>query len=264
MRIALLTSNSLRHKYLAHALASKLDLKLVITEDKSPAITSTSHYSERDGQFIKKHFQLRESSEKKFFGKYQDHPVNAKTLQLEHGAINSPEVFNILRKAQIDLIVLFGTSIIKSKLLNAFPRKIINFHLGLSPYYKGSATNLFPYYYNQPECIGGTIHLATPQVDQGAILTQFRPEINLEDDLHDIGNKVIFKGGEILPNILEQYAKGKLIPVQQPIGGRLCRNKDLVPEILQNIYLNFEKGMINEYLHHKELRDDLKPVVDCF
>ena len=110
----------------------------------------------------------------------------------------------------------------------------------MSPYYKGSATNLFPLLYGQPQCIGATIHLAEKKVDSGKILHQLRPEFSHDDNLHDAGNKVIKKAGMRLPEILKLYFQGKIIPEEQKNSGRICRNSDLTPEKLRNIYNNLE------------------------
>jgi folate-dependent phosphoribosylglycinamide formyltransferase PurN len=260
MKIAFLTSNSLRHKYVAHVLSECLDLELIISERKSPRITSTEEYSNTDAIFIKDHFSLRENSEQKYFGNFQKFPEGIKFREITHGNINTSEIQNLLQKSGVDYIILFGTSIIGNEILEAFPNRVINFHLGLSPYYKGSATNLFPYYYNEPECIGGTIHLASSKVDQGAILKQFRPEINLSDNLHEIGNKVILEGGKLLPDIILKYDQNKLEITEQGTKGMVFRNKDLTPDKLRSIYLNFEKGMIEQYLRDKNARDKKKPI----
>ncbi|WZL88430.1 formyltransferase family protein [Salinimicrobium sp. 3283s] len=264
MRTVLLTSNSLRHKYIAHCLASKLDLALIVTEKKSSSITETGAYDENDALFIRQHFIARENSERKYFGEYSELPSNIPLVKVEHGEINSSQLVKTIENAKADYIILFGTSIIKEKLLEKYFRRIINLHLGLSPYYRGSATNLFPYFFGEPECIGGTIHLATTEVDKGEILHQFRPEISYNDDLHDFGNKVILKGGEILPEILKDYEAEKILPKVQEGSGKICRNKDLSPEVLKIIYRSFDAGLIEEYLADKRRRDEAKPIISNY
>ncbi len=262
MRTILLTSNSFRHKYIATTLAEATDLVLVVTEEKSPQITNTSSFSSEDTDFLNQHFANRTASEKEFFGRYSDFPTDTPLLQLIHGQINSSEAFEKITAVDPDLIVLFGTSIIKDPLLKEFDGRIINLHLGLSPYYRGSATNLYPYLFEEPECVGATIHLATPNVDKGDILHQLRPEINGQESLHDIGNTTILKAGQILPKILKKYKSGEIKPVPQKGLSRLTRNKDITPYVLREIYKNFEQGMIRNYLKEKEKRDSKKPIVE--
>ncbi|PKD21126.1 hypothetical protein APR41_11975 [Salegentibacter salinarum] len=256
MKIALLTSDNLRHKYIAHCVAKQLDLKLIITEKKSPTITATDSLREEDAEFIKNHFLKRKNSEKDYFGDYTNFPIKSNLLEIDHGSINSKKVKAEIEKAEVDYILLFGTSIIKKELLNKYSGLIINLHLGLSPYYRGSATNLFPFYYKEPECIGGTIHLASTEVDRGDILHQFRPAISKGDTLHDIGNKTIIKGGKLLPKVLEEYSTTKIQIIEQQGEGRLCKIKNLTPEKLRIIYHYIEQGLIEDYLRDKKSRDE--------
>lgn len=261
MKIVLLTSDSRRHKYMAAMLARECNLELVITEKKSPLIEDTSNYGAKDAEFLKSHFQARAESEHRFFGSYSDFFQKIPHLEVAHGEINSEMVFQRVQEVSPDIVVLFGTSIIKNPLLETFKNQIINVHLGLSPYYKGSATNLYPFLFEEPECIGATIHLATEKVDEGAILHQIRPEMAEDDSLHEIGNKVIQKAGQVLPGVIKNFTEGKLHAIAQKGHGRLCRNKDITAYVLREIYENFEQGMIQRYLRKKEKRDSKKPIV---
>lgn len=262
MKVVLFTSNSLRHKYLAHILAENLQLELIVAEDKSAKIKKTSGLSETDSQFIENHFAARNASETAFFDQYESFPPEPTLLQVPHSRINSKKIVSELEQIDPEIIVLFGSSIIKKEILDRFPQKFINLHLGLSPYYKGSATNLFPFYFKEPECVGATIHLATSKVDGGGILHQLRPKIEIGDTLHDIGNKTIKQAGEQLPGILKNYSENKIEPKKQVDEGKLCKIKDLSPEILREIYRNFETGMIADYLKNKGKRDKLKQIIE--
>lgn len=262
MKIVLLTSNSLRHKYIAAEISRQLDLKLTVTEAKPDNIQDTSTLKARDADFISAHFKARTRSEISFFEAYKEFPKQVELLEVPHGNINSKQVRTKIDEIAPDFIILFGTSIIAGPLLEKYSNRIINLHLGLSPYYKGSATNLFPYYYNEPECVGVTIHLATSKVDEGAVLHQLRPEIEPEDDLHTIGNKTILKAGKVLPEVLECYSEKKIVPQKQDPSGKICRNKDLSPAVLREIYVKFEDGLISNYIWDKERRDREKPIIE--
>lgn len=260
MKLALFTSDSYRHKYLAASLDSAAELRLIVTERKSPRITDTSNYEKEDRIFLENHFRQRAESEKSYFGKFQ-FPRQTPLLKMPHKGINDPLVLKCLEETDPDYIVLFGTSIISKEFLDRFPGRFTNLHLGLSPFYRGSATNLFPYFYREPECVGATIHLASEDVDAGAVLFQLRPEIEPDDDLHEIGNKVILEAGKILPEIISQYDGGLIKPAMQKAGGKLCKNSQLSPDLLRQIYKEFEKGLIPEYIREKQERDSQKPII---
>ncbi|MDX1471489.1 MAG: formyltransferase family protein [Flavobacteriaceae bacterium] len=260
MRTVLLTSNSYRHQYIARCLAQNTQLQLIVTEEKSSKISDTSELKNKDREFQKKHFEKRDQSELKYFSK-KGFPKEVLRLNIPHGDINSELNLEILKEMSPDFIVLFGTSIIKEDLLEAFPKKFINLHLGLSPWYRGSATNLFPLIFNEPQFVGATIHLATESIDEGGILHQIRPDITENDDLHDVGNKVILKAGKVLPLILKAYKEKKITPEKPDMKGKVYRIKDITPERLRQAYTNISEGMISDYLNNKKNIDFKYPIV---
>ncbi|MCP9198304.1 hypothetical protein MKO06_00180 [Gramella sp. GC03-9] len=260
MKTVLLTSTSYRHRYIGRCLQKHTDLKLVVTEAKSSRISETNSLTEEEALFQKQHFQNREEAEIEFFGQ-EELPSEILQLKLPHGEINSELTLEVLKDISPDYILLFGTSIIQKKLLDTFPNQFINLHLGLSPWYKGSATNLFPLIDGRPEFVGATFHLATTMVDAGAILHQFRPELKKDMGLHEIGNAVIEQAGEIFPKVLDKYNTGKIIPQKQKDSGIICRIKDLNIDKLRKAYKNFEKGMLVDYLNNKSLIDRDYPII---
>ena len=68
MRICFITSNHIRHKFLAHALADNLDLAGIVAEEKSKKIKDTTPYNPEEKEIIDSHFALRDVREKEFFG----------------------------------------------------------------------------------------------------------------------------------------------------------------------------------------------------
>ena len=73
-----------------------------------------------------------------------------------------------------DLVIAYGCSIIKEPLISIFKKKFLNIHLGLSPYYRGSATNFWPFVLNELQFVGITYMNIDSGVDTGPILHQFR------------------------------------------------------------------------------------------
>ena len=145
-------------------------------------------------------------------------------------------------------------------MLDYYKNKIINMHLGLSPYYRGSATNFWPLVDDCPECVGVTIHHATLRVDGGNILAQARPSVVESDDSHDLGCKSIIKGAELLSKIIQTEA----LPTgykQEEMVGKLCRSKDFDEDMLMKLLYNFDGGMMFDYVNNKKYRDKKYPIV---
>jgi methionyl-tRNA formyltransferase len=158
--------------------------------------------------------------------------------------------------------VLLGSSIITEPLLVDFDMRTINIHLGLSPYYRGTATNFWPLVNGEPECVGATIHLATLSVDAGPIIRQRRPPMEPEDGSHDIGCKALIEGTNAMRDAISDYASGTVDLVPQSGGGQLYKSSDFHPGAVEEMRRRFADGLIPEYLSHKAERDAAFPIVE--
>ncbi|MEW6221793.1 MAG: formyl transferase, partial [Candidatus Hadarchaeota archaeon] len=174
---------------------------------------------------------------------------------------NSPEVFKWVTSLSPDYVILFGSGIIKDPLLSYYKNKMINMHLGLSPYYRGGGTNFWPLVNGEPECVGVTIHLATADVDGGPILSQERPDVEIGDGPHDIGCKTIIAGTDLMIKCIREYKRGRITPTPQKPGGKLYKRKDFNADAVRKMLKNFESGMIEEYLKNKAERDRNYPII---
>ena len=114
-------------------------------------------------------------------------------------------------KLKPDFIVSYGCSLIRNKLIKKFNKKFINLHLGLSPYYKGSGTNFWPIANNEFQFLGATFMFIDDGVDSGPIIHQFRPLINVGDNIHTIGCKIIFQSVNELEKILLNFKQIKSV-----------------------------------------------------
>ena len=67
-----------------------------------------------------------------------------------------------------------------TKYLKVFSNKILNIHLGLSPFYRGQATNYWAFVNNEIQFIGATFHKIDGGIDTGPIIHQIRPKVYLK------------------------------------------------------------------------------------
>ena len=61
----------------------------------------------------------------------------------------------------------------------------------MSPYYRGSGTNFWPFVNNELQFIGATFMHIDEGVDTGEIIHQIRANIFHDDNIHQIGNRLI-------------------------------------------------------------------------
>jgi methionyl-tRNA formyltransferase len=258
--LVIITSTALRHKFLIMSLAKKFNVLGVIQEEKKPALQTQNV----PDPIVRNHFREFKEKEKEYFGKCDDLKISEeKILQAPYGQTNSQEVFEWIKNKNPDYIILYGSAIIKEPLLAEFSNRIINMHLGLSPYYRGSGANFWPLVSGEPEAVGVTIHLAVLKVDAGEILGQARPEIEISDGCHNFGCKTIIAGTELLKKIIPLMAEKKLLPQKQDLNiGRVFRVKDTTAGAIIKMRENFEKGMVDKYIKNKSERDNKFPVIE--
>jgi methionyl-tRNA formyltransferase len=152
-------------------------------------------------------------------------------------------------------VLVFGTGILREPLLTAFGGRIINIHLGLSPYYRGAGTNFWPLVNREPEYVGATIHYLDAGIDTGPMLAHARPTVARGDGPHDIGNKTIVAAADTLLRAAAAHVAGTALPVPQWSGGRFYQRKDFSADAVRRMSRNFETGMIDEYLTARASRD---------
>lgn len=258
MKLAILTSNHLRHNYFVNTIAREHSVALAVRETKRDVIQTSKM---DDTSIMAIHLAQREEKEKEYFGAHPQAEVS--TLDIAPGEINQQSVFEAVASHTPEAVLLFGTSIVKDPLLSHFPGRVINMHLGLSPYYRGTATNFWPLVNGEPECLGVTIHLATLKVDGGPIIHQVRPMPTRTDRAHDLGCKAILEGTRGILDVLEYLEDhGKLPETPQDFSHSLLyKRKDFSGESVKKLWENFEQGMIEEYVDHFSVRVQSKPIV---
>ncbi|MBI4155530.1 hypothetical protein HY498_05610 [Candidatus Woesearchaeota archaeon] len=84
--------------------------------------------------------------------------------------INSEYAIDTLTKKHYDLIVIVGSRILKKEFINTFRNRIVNYHTGLLPEYRGPYSEFWAIYNNEPNMVGTTIHLIDEGIDTGDIL----------------------------------------------------------------------------------------------
>ena len=168
------------------------------------------HLLKNKKKLISEH--IREGSlKKKFFKKYLKKRINKKMINFHGKDYLSSDIFlNQIIKLKPDLILVYGTSIIKGNFIKIFDKKIINIHLGLSPYYRGSGTNFFPFVNNEPEFCGVTFMFLDAGVDTGNIIHQIRPNIKAFDNFHEICNKLLSEMFDITKLLIKISIKLKI------------------------------------------------------
>lgn len=227
MKALILTSNSLRHKYFARAVARCYDAPTALVEEKK------NYYEQQRDQspVVRAHFDSIAAAEKRWFTDAVD-DTGPEMCQVSD--INNPSLVTWAERKRFDVVCLFGTAILGQPWLDAFPAKIVNLHLGLSPFYRGSATLFWPFVNRELEYLGTTIHLATAKVDGGEILARVSPDLRAGETYYDITSRLIRDSIDQFPSVVSAYLEGGIRPAcQEDIAGKLYRKADFSEVALQ-------------------------------
>jgi folate-dependent phosphoribosylglycinamide formyltransferase PurN len=256
VRAILITSTFRRHVFVANHVAARCHLAGVWQEEKS-FVPSRYADGDDDQRVIQRHFADRDDSEARYFSADDRLRLDAGAVQRTVAANGCNDAAEVERMAALrpDVVLVFGSGILREPLLSAFDGRIINIHLGLSPYYRGAGTNFWPLVNREPEYVGATIHYLDAGIDTGAILAHARPAIAAGDGPHDIGNKTIVAAADALLAAAAAHLAGAARAVPQWSAGRLYLRKHFNADAVRRLYRNFETGMIDDYLAARPARD---------
>lgn len=248
MKLGILTSHNPRHIYLANELSKIADSTMVISSAMglNPA---TSFYKKNSSDLMLNYFNNRFESELNFFPDRYFYGQNQYLIVVGANEINNIYVYQQLKEYNPDIIIVFGTNILKGEILT-INQKMINLHLGMSPYFNGSSTNFWPMYQYKYEYVGITIHYIDAGVDTGNIIHQTRAKIKTNDTPHTIGNKNILLGvsalKEIIPSILNEDIEG--INQWGINKNWIPKMMDFTNEIQEEFTNRISNGEINNWL----------------
>ncbi len=262
IRLVLITSNYWRHHLAANYLNSNFNLLGIVSESRRPL---KSGETPEEDKIIKEYDKECADKEREYFSKFDKFPLpDEKVLRIDYGEASSQKVFDWIKHLNPDYIILVSSGVIKDALLTEYSGRILNLHLGLTPYYRGSANAFWPLASGEPECLGATVHLVTSKLDGGDVLAQSRPEgVRASDGPRDISNKNVVSGMELLVRCIRDYAAGIIKPQPQRFDvGRVFRHKDYNAQAILKLRENFTDGMLKQYLDNKIERDKLKPIIE--
>jgi methionyl-tRNA formyltransferase len=86
------------------------------------------------------------------------------------GNVNSKKTIETINKLNPNVIIVNGTTIISSKILNSSNAVFINIHAGITPQYRGVHGGYWALRNNDKENFGVTVHIVDKGIDTGSII----------------------------------------------------------------------------------------------
>jgi phosphoribosylglycinamide formyltransferase 1 len=117
------------------------------------------------------------------------------------------ELVRMLRDAEVELVILAGfMRVLKSPMLEAFPRRILNIHPSLLPRFPGLSA------WSQAlaageKITGCTVHFVDEQIDHGAIIAQRQVPILPDDTPESLHARIQIAERELYPEVITRFVE---------------------------------------------------------
>jgi methionyl-tRNA formyltransferase len=158
-------------------------------------------------------------------------------------SVNDQETIRLLRTMQPTVIVVNGTRIISSDVLDAMDCPFINTHAGITPRYRGVHGGYWALVEGRPEMVGTTVHLVDEGIDTGGVLARSTFDTSRDDSVATYPYLHLVAGLPHLADHVERVLAGeKPSPLDEEIppgGTRLY----LHPTLWQYVRHRFVKGV---------------------
>lgn len=228
MKATIFTSNQPRHLSLVEKVASIAEEVWVVQEaKKNPVSTGDSRVE------MARYMGHMIDAEHAVFGRQRFLSPDINQYVLAMGDLSHVDIKLLAPCLDSDLYIVFGASYIRGPLVDfLIANHCINIHMGLSPYYRGSACNFWALWDRKPEYVGATLHLLSAGLDSGPILCHALPETN-DTDGFLLGMRAVDAAFNALTALIGNRTITSLVPVPQDRAAqvRYSRAAEFTPEI---------------------------------
>jgi methionyl-tRNA formyltransferase len=126
-------------------------------------------------------------------------------------SVNDVQVVTLLTSLRPTLVVVNGTRIIATRVLEAAGCPVINVHAGVTPRYRGVHGGYWALAEGHPEWVGTTVHLVDPGIDTGGILDQSVFEVTAEDSFSTYPSLHLVHGLPLLASQVHKALSGSVL-----------------------------------------------------
>lgn len=134
--------------------------------------------------------------------------------------INDDDVVNIINDFNPKVCLVFGTSLIKDKVLSLFNKNIFNVHRGIPQFYRGLDSDLWAINDNNWSKIGTTIHKVDKKLDTGDYVYNKVLKLKKGMKLHQIRYYTTMLACDITIKLLEDFFNENLALIKQESVGK--------------------------------------------
>jgi len=133
----------------------------------------------------------------------------------ENGKVNQNDITSILKKLEVDFVVLAGyLKLIPNELIEKFENKIVNIHPALLPSFGGKG--MYGSYVHRAvfnssaKVSGATVHMVDKTYDTGKIIAQKCVDISDVKNPEEIAERVLKIEHQLLPEVVKAFAENRV------------------------------------------------------
>ncbi len=252
MKIVVICGSHPRHLFVVKEVINTGLVAGVVLMKREEMIHVTPRGLSKDlTELYEHHFRLRNEMEEKYFEGIDKSLFIGRIpiLEINREELNSIKVEEFIKNVGADCLFSYGPDLIKENILNLVDNFAFNLHGGLSPWYKGSATMFWPFYFLEPNYAGTTLHYITKRIDAGNIINHTVPKLDYGDGMHEVACKAVVAAAYETRDVLSRIdKKGRPEGVVQKKNGKLFLDKDWRPEHLYLIYDLYKDAIVDRFL----------------
>ena len=230
MNIIFLSSEDVHHYYLINEINKHYPVKKVFIQTsvvtqstwkgRSKILATPKQYRFIIRQLLRKILYSKENvlqeqyDVKMFFNDAVPH-LNPAIPSEKVFSFNQQETVEIVKKEEPDLIIVFGTEVLKGEILGIARLNILNIHRDILPKYRGGGLPFWVFYNNDFENLGSTVHVCAKKLDAGDIVGQKYYKLQKEDKIYTLRYRTTILAIDILKEVIDQFQNGTVKYIKQ-------------------------------------------------
>jgi len=154
-------------------------------------------------------------------------------------SVNEEQTIENIKEIDPDIILVNGTRIISSKVIDCTNATIVNTHVGITPKYRGVHGAYWALVNNDYENVGVTVHLIDKGIDTGGIIYQEKIVIDSKDNFVTYPILQLDKGITLLKYTIKDIIEGKLSVKENDLESKLWSH----PTLWEYLYYRIVKNI---------------------
>jgi hypothetical protein len=227
MHVQLLTTNTLHHRYFAQCLHAAGCLDSIFVETWQHVSSFSTHHPFEERRDAYEHDVLLGNSNFYF---------TDLVPTLEFSSLNEPIAREAMSKTQADIVLVFGTGLLKPDLITLPRVACLNLHGGNPENYRGLDSHLWTIYHRDFANLVTTLHYVSPQIDTGDVVFAKTLALPLRCELHELRSINTRACVDLSLDALSLLRKGEVLPRRKQV--KLGRYYSAMPSVLKGDCVN--------------------------